>query len=322
MPATVTHACFAKDVFDILPGKISKLLDIDSIKMFGQGTDSLLFYNLFSILPGKDIRKFQAFFHTHNTQAFFINLINYMKDNNISKTDTYSFLVGFICHYALDSTLHPYIIYKTGVFNKGKPNTYKYNNVHAFMETFIDNDMIKRRFKTNPYEFDICNYCFDIKPFSKELENTINYSFYNTFKIRGMSNIYYKSLKQMRLSIKLFRKDKYGVKKNIYRFVDTLTPRSTFRFEAVSYHYPLEDKHDYLNSDHKLWRNPTTYNLTSNESFVDLYLNAIKKAKVMIVAAFDYLDGKEIELDKVFLNNSYITGLSCDNKKELKYFEF
>ena len=322
MPATVTHACFTKDVFDILPSKISKELDINSLKMYGQGTDSLLFYNLFSVLPGKDIRKFQSFFHTHNTQAFFVNLINYMKDNNISTVDTYSFLVGFICHYALDSTLHPYIIYKTGVFNKGKPSTYKYNNVHAFMETFIDNDMIKRRFKTNPYEFDICNYCFDIKPFSKELENTINYSFYNTFKIRGMSNIYYKSLKQMKLSLRLFRKDKYGIKKNIYRFVDTLTPKSTFRFEAVSYQYPLEDKHNYLNNDHQLWRNPSTYNLTSTESFVDLYLKAIKKAKVMIVAAFDYLDGKDIELDKVFLNNSYITGLSCDNKKELKYFEF
>ena len=322
MPATITHAYFAKDVYDILPKDIKELLDLSRCKTFGQSIDSLMFYNLFSVMPGKKIRLYQNYIHTHKTQELFINILNYMKEKNIHDKDTYSFLVGFICHYVLDSTIHPYIVYKTGIFIKHHPNTYKYNNVHAFMETFIDNDMIKRRFKTNPYEFDICNYCFDIKPFSKELENTINYSFYNTFKIRGMSNIYYKSLKQMRLSLKLFRKDKYGVKKNIYRFVDTLTPRSTFRFEAVSYHYPLEDKHDYLNSDHKLWRNPTTYNLTSNESFVDLYLNAIKKAKVMIVAAFDYLDGKEIELDKVFLNNSYITGLSCDNKKELKYFEF
>ena len=33
MPATVTHACFTKDVFDILPGKISKLLDISCRKV-------------------------------------------------------------------------------------------------------------------------------------------------------------------------------------------------------------------------------------------------------------------------------------------------
>ena len=30
----------------------------------------------------------------------------------------------------------------------------------------------------------------------------------------------------------------------------------------------------------------------------------------------------EIELDKLFVNNSYITGLNCDIKKEAKYFEF
>ena len=71
-----------------------------------------------------------------------------------------------------------------------------------------------------------------------------------------------------------------------------------------------------------MWRNPTTYDLTSTESFVDLYLKAIKVAKVMICASFDYIEGKEIELEKIFLNNSYVHGLDCNLDKELKYFEF
>ena len=126
----------------------------------------------------------------------------------------------------------------------------------------------------------------------------------------------------MKNSIKLFRVDSHGIKKNIYKFVDTITPKSVFRFEAVSYYYPLEDRHNFLNKDHHLWRNPTTYDITSTESFVDLYLKAIKLAKVLICASFDYLDGKDIDLEKVFTNNSYITGLDCNQKKELKYFEF
>ena len=46
MPATATHAFFAKDVYDILPGDIKKNLSISRSKMFAQSTDSLMFLNL------------------------------------------------------------------------------------------------------------------------------------------------------------------------------------------------------------------------------------------------------------------------------------
>ena len=323
MPATAVHAYFAQDLNDILPKEIKKKLDVDSLKTFGQSTDSLMFYNLFSILPGKNIRDFQKYFHTNKTQEFFINLINYIKENDYTEDiDVNSFLVGAICHYVLDSTVHPYIYYKTGYFNKNDKSTYKYNNVHTFMETFLDNDMIKRRESINPYKFNISKFSFDTSKFSNELNDTIKYTFKETFDVDNMDKIYYKSLKQMRNSIFIFRQDRYGIKKFFYKLADTFTSKRVFRFEAISYHYPLNDRHNFLNENHKLWRNPCDYSLTSEESFLDLYLRALKLAKVMICASFDYINGKDIELEKVFINKSYITGLDCELDKELKYFEF
>ena len=76
MPATVTHAYFTKDVFDILPSNIKNRVDCSRIKMFGQSMDSLMFYNLFSILPGKKIRNFCNDFHKKKSQEFFVNLYN------------------------------------------------------------------------------------------------------------------------------------------------------------------------------------------------------------------------------------------------------
>lgn len=323
MPATITHAYFAKDVYDILPTNIKKKANVERIKMFGQSTDPLMFYNLFSILPGKNIRKFQHTFHTTKSQEFFLNLINFIKDNDYQNdSDVCSFLIGFICHYVLDSTVHPYVIYKTGEMKKGKPETYKYNQIHAFMEAFIDNDMIRRRDKSNPYNFPLEKFCFETSKFSNSLDKVIKNTFKQTFNIDNMDKIYYKAVKQMRMALVLFRKDRYGFKRNIYKFIDTFTTKSTFRFEAVSYHYPLKDRHNFLNSNHQLWRNPTSYNMTSTESFIDLYLKALKLAKVLVCASFDYLNGKDIELDKIFINTSYVTGLDCNLKKELKYFEF
>lgn len=322
MPATITHAFFANDVYDILPEDISEKLDLDRLKMYGQSTDSFRFYNLFSLLPGKEIRKFQGYFHENNSQDFFITLLKYIKYNNINDIDTYTYLVGCICHYALDTTLHPYVIYKTGKFDKKKPSTFKYNNIHAFMEAYIDNDMVRRRMKCNPYSFNFIDYCFDIKPFSNDLTKTINYTYYHVFKRRGMSKIYYKSLIQMKWALRLFRKDRFGIKKFIYKLVDTFTPRNMFRFEAVSYHYPLKDNHNYLNNNHELWRHPCIYNKTSDESFIDLYLKAIQFAKELVYDSFSYLNDEEINLKKVFTNKSYITGFDCNDKRELKYFEF
>ena len=322
MPATITHAFFAKDIYDILPEDITEKIDLQRLKMFSQSTDSLMFYNLFSILPGKDIRKFQGYFHTNNSQEFFITLLKYIKYHKINDIDTYTYLVGMICHYALDSTIHPYVVYKTRRFDKRKPSTYKYNNVHAFMETYIDNDMVRRRMKCNPYKFDFIRYCFDTRPFSHDLDKVINYTFYHTFKIRGMSKIYYKSIKQMKMALRLFRKDRYGIKKFIYQLADTFTPRSCYRFEAISYHYPLVDTHNYLNNDHKTWRHPCIYDLTSEESFIDLYLKTIQEAKELIYSSFAYLNNEDIDLTTVFTNKSYVTGLDCNDKKELKYFEF
>lgn len=322
MPATITHAFFAKDIYDILPEDLTEKVDLQRLKMFSQSVDSLMFYNLFSLAPGKWIRKFDSYFHENNTQDFFINLLKYIKFNNINDSDVYAYLIGSICHYALDSTLHPYVVYKTGHFDKKNPSTYKYNNIHAFMETYIDNDMVKRRMKCNPYSFDFIDYCFDTRPFSKDLTKTINDTFYTTFKLNGMSDVYYKSLKQMKTALWLFRKDRFGIKKFIYQLVDTFTPRSAYRFEAISYHYPLKDVHNYLNNDHNTWRNPCIYEMTSTESFIDLYLKAIQFAKDLIYKSFEYLDGEDIKLEKVFTNLSYVTGLDCNDKRELKYFEF
>lgn len=322
MPATITHSYYAKDLYEVLPENITSKLDLNRTKMFANSTDSFMFYNLLSFKSDNNLRKFQYYFHTHKTNAFFINLLEYIKTNNINDSDTYSFIVGFISHFVLDSNIHPYIIYKTGMFDRKDKTTYKYNGIHHFMEAFFDNDLIKRRENINPYKFNITKFCFDTRKFSNDLNNTIDYAFYNTFNIKNMSSKYYKSLKQMKTILKLFRKDRFGIKKFFYKIFDTISPKSVFRMEAVSYHYPLEDKHNYLNNSHDLWRNPADYNITSTESFVDLYLKSLKDGRDIIIKVFEYLNGKDIDLESLFLNKDYISGLDCDKEKELKYFEF
>lgn len=323
MPATVTHAFFSNDVYDILSEKIKKNISLSRLKMFGQSTDSLMFYHLFSLKKGKNIRQLQYVFHTQKTQMFFLELIYYIRENHLEDDiDCCSFLCGFICHYVLDSIVHPFVFYKTGKFHKKDPNTYKYNNLHLFMETYLDNYLIYEREHTSPYSFPIAKYCFDLRPFSDGLNKIIRDTFKSTYHISCMDTIYYQSLKDMFFSLKTFRQDRYGIKKFFYKLADTFTSNKCFRFEAISYHYTMYPVYDFLNFDHHLWRNPAAYSIISHESFYDLYIKSLKLAKKIIESTFDYLNGKDVNLKKLYTNLSYATGLDCDLKKELKYFEF
>ena len=78
MPASVTHAYFASDVYDTLSANIKNHLSLSRLRMFGQSTDSFLFYRLFSPKSSHGLRKFQHVFHTSKSQDFFITLIEYI----------------------------------------------------------------------------------------------------------------------------------------------------------------------------------------------------------------------------------------------------
>ena len=292
MPASVTHAYFASDVYDTLPANIKNFLSVSRLRMFAQSTDSFLFYRLFSLKPSHGLRKFQHTFHVSKSQDFFINLIQYIKDAHLEKDiDTCSFLCGFISHYVLDSTMHPFIFYKTGKFRKNDPETYKYNSLHTLMEVYLDN-------------------------------HPISYVFNKVFQLPHMDVKYFESLKNMKFALATFRQDRFGIKKAGYKLIDTFTPKKWMRLEFVSYHVSMKTSFDFLNFNHRVWRNPTTYSIASKESFYDLYVKALKLSKKIIEDTFLYLKGENIDLKMVYTNLSYTTGLDCNLKKKLKYFEF
>ncbi len=320
MPATITHAFFAQDVYYLLESSIQqKIKSEKQFVMFAQNTDPLMFYHILSFKKGKNIRSLQSTSHQEKTLLLFKNIIYYMKENKYYyDASTLTFLYGFLTHYVLDSTIHPFIFYKTGNFDKKRKETYKYNGLHAYMETYIDYYLLEK--KKAPLDF---SFCFDFTPFSKELTNTINYSFENTFHEKNMAKKYYQSLKEMKLFLTLFRKDTFGIKKRLYSMIDCFTPKRIFSFQTLSYHLDSYEKYDFLNKRHKTWVYPVDKERKSTKDFDQLYQEAILKAKNIIEQLHYYFFlNKTIHLESLLGNNSYVTGINCISKKTQKYFEF
>ena len=189
------------------------------------------------------------------------------------------------------------------------------------MENYIDNYFLTTRNKSK--DINISNFCFDLTKFSKELNDSIDYSFQITFNIDNMSKKYYISLKQMKNFITLFRFDKYGIKKLGYTFIDKIKPKNTFQFKSISYDLDDYENYDFLNINKSTWYFPVDKNIYSNKNFLELYDDALTKATFIINEINDYFfKDKKINIKKLFNNESYVTGINCLSKKKQKFFEF
>ncbi|MDD6878769.1 MAG: zinc dependent phospholipase C family protein [bacterium] len=325
MPSTVTHSYFSMDVYEKLPlnRKIFLKDQKQNLKIFSQSMDPLNFYITLNFKKSKKVRSFANYFHSHKTNEFFINTINYIKYNYYKDNpQILAFLYGTIMHYVLDSTMHPYICYKTGHFEKKDKNTYKYNNKHHFFETAIDQYMIMLREKTKPRYYKHYREIILSEKMCCELSEVIDFTFKETFNIKNFSNEYNLSIKRMKLAFKVLRYDKYGLKSKFYNIIDTITPKSTFKLGFLSYGNIFFNK-DFLNLNNKSWYNPTSKKIKSNKSFNTLYIEALNNCLSIIKQVDSYIyDNKDVDLNSIFKNKSYSTGIELKRPQKMKYFEY
>lgn len=327
MPSTMTHTYFCLDVYKKLPTKYkNKITNIEYLKLFAQGTDPLMFYNYLIGKKAKYFKNIQYLTHTTKTRDYFLNLINYINDNNLeNNSEIISYLYGNICHYFLDLEIHPYIFYKTGIFNKSHKYSYKYNGLHQEMEYTIDQYFIHQKETVSPNKFKIHDNIFKYYPLSQELIKTINYTIYKTYNIDNITVAYIKSIKNMKKFFKYFNYDKIGIKKIIYSLIDIITPKSIINLKELSYNNNYQKKLHYLNFDKSKWHHPCNKNEVYNYSLIELYEKATSNTQKAIIEVTKMLDSKKInttKLKQIFNNSSYITGKNCNNKYEIKYFEF
>lgn len=328
MPSSVAHAFFVLDVYDKLDKNIQEKLSNSKnyLKIFSEGCDSLNFYNILNLKKGKYIRKnYPNIIHTKDSQKFFLTLLEYIKNNKLENNNqVISLLYGFICHYVLDLTIHPFVIYKTGVFDSNNPSTYKYNGLHNDMEVYIDAYLTYQRLKIIPKNFKMYKFIFETSNYNKEVKNLLDNVFKEVYDMDNFSNIYLTSLKQMENIFKRLRYDKYGIKRKAYKCIDKILPKKVMRVEDLSYYIHHKQKIHYLNLEKNEWNHPCNPNEIYNYSFAELYRIALDRALYIIenVNKYLYQNKGKTKLKELFPNISYVTGKDCNSSEICQYFEY
>ena len=103
MPSVITHYLSAEKVKEQLQ---VRLYD-EAFYCGAQGPDMLLLHRKLPWLLGANLNKAGSELHKADPAETFGFLNEYFKKNNNDIVKSY--IIGFVCHYALDCTLHPYV---------------------------------------------------------------------------------------------------------------------------------------------------------------------------------------------------------------------
>ena len=328
MPSSVTHNYFSEDVYSKIDNNIKEKIEpcLGEYKIFSQGPDPYFFYDFHLTKRSKEVHKINKAMQHSLINKHFLSLINYINDKKYySNSLVMSYLYGQICHYSLDTTCHPFIIYNAGSYDENNKDAYKYNGLHEEMEYYIDCYLIYEREKQLPRKYKAYKKLFCKFKFNEELIDTIDNVCDDVYGFKNVSTIYFKSIEDMKRFYYVFNYDRWGIKKFIYSIMDIVCSDRFIKKKELSFFVNPNSKLFYLNKEKNSWNHPCIKDESFDYSFFELYDIALDKA-INIINKIDkmLLSGKidDMEIEKLFGNLDYGTGKDCSLNLKYKYFRF
>lgn len=107
MPALYAHNRFGGDVFKQLDNELQVILKkyYTQFRIGMQGPDPFFFYRP---IIHTHVSKCAGDMHDEKAKAFFENAVKVIEKRGRNSRE-YAYILGFICHFALDSECHPYV---------------------------------------------------------------------------------------------------------------------------------------------------------------------------------------------------------------------
>ncbi|AIO19040.1 hypothetical protein KQ51_01163 [Candidatus Izimaplasma bacterium HR1] len=286
-------------------------IDINIAFLGSQGPDPLYYTG------GTEYRTIADNIHRYRTRDFFKTMVNYVKDNN-NKT-TFSFLVGFISHYAMDVFLHPFVYYNVGIYHENIPSTHHMRGLHLKFERTIDCRQIEKELNIPSRKMNLTNKYYPLKEAPQDVLYLMHHTLKQEYKVSNGYTMYDKSSKAMYKTLKYLVTDKTGLKKLFYKLVDLFNKKTDMFMSDLSL-FKNTKKYDFHNDSKNIWLHP----LTGEEftSTVEDLFNEAKAFALYIITKVDqYINhNKKVNLDNLFTDLSFNSGKECKLGMDFKYF--
>ena len=287
----------------------------DYVLLGSQGPDPL--YYLVFHRAFKHARMLGDRLHDTNINTLFVTMTNYVKQHY--SDILYSYYVGFLLHFSVDTNIHPYVYHHVGVYDKNDASTKHMRGLHLRFERRIDACLIEEDTDQKAHRYPL-RQAFPVKRIPKTISDLYEVVIYETLKYPGGGALFAKGYRRMRWVVKHFFTDRFGLKKLLFKGFDRFNKHNDLFFKDFSfYKLPLTD-FDYLNRNRRTWYHPIT-NHPSHKTVDDCYLDAYQDAVHLVKKTASYIfDDQAIDFEALFENRSFNSGINADDSRPMLYF--
>lgn len=299
MPDIAQHHAFGQDVYRSLPEEIQSWILPDPYGFALYGPDIWFTFQPWKRRSGRGRRM-----HTTKTGAFLTALARRTREGSAPR-ETFSYLAGFLCHYALDSNAHPYIVWQT-------TEIWPTPRAHRDLEHALDAALLKREGSWGERHPVTDHHMPPLRlpeTLSEDLDAVYG-EIYGWEKVLPALNRCYRWYRT------LFRH--MELPHSFWTGLSRLIPTS--RFRSIPYVRSAFLERDVENLSHQLWRFPCDREITFRESYPELYEKARKEAVRLIEGCYAYAREDQPSLEQLSAllgNKSYLSGISWDDPRNL-----
>ena len=291
MPDTAVHASFGQEVLRSLDGRVRETIVSAPYQIALFGPD-LWFVRFPAGKHGKRGRRM----HTDRTGDFLCALARHARDGSCPET-MFSYLAGFLCHYALDAATHPYVIRKTT--GEGVPS-----GAHRAFEHTLD-ILELQRLGLWEGRHPLTRSLMPRLRLPREMREDLDAAYREVY---GWKNSY----RELNRLYPLFRflYARMENPKGLAAFLARLTGKPVFR--SLAYSESWYNGTDVENSGGETWIHSYDESRHSAATFAHLREQARERAVTLINACYRYIILREIgdaELRELIGSDSYLSGL-------------
>ena len=300
MPDVAVHAAFGREVRKSLRKETGeKIREIPyTFALFGP--DVWFMYQPWKRREGRGRRM-----HTTQTGAFLTALARRVKESRHPE-ELFSYLAGFLCHYALDAATHPYIIYMT-------EEKYHFPRCHMSFEHSLDILEMKRA-GTWGEKHPVTDHFFPKLKLPASVREDLDAVF---LEVYGWENCW----KALNHSCPRYRLC-YRVLENPKGLFSRLARRTGHPvLKSLAYSESHFNETDVENQQRLEWAHSHEPSIRSSANFSEMKEAARRDAKELIEAACRYAFLSEIseeELARQIGSRSYLSGLPVEDPRNMR----
>lgn len=286
MPGIVTHHMFGVDVYGSCPQLIGETQSaLDAFLLGNLGPDPFFYLTASSLL--RKYRRIGQILHKQNTpQLLFSIHEHFIADESMRESAAHkAYALGFLCHYLLDSTVHPLVYAQQhAVCNthlEGLAGEWSHRVVHATIETSLDEYVLTTRLGATAATLPPHKTMLRCPaPVLLSLSRSFSPVLKDTYGLRVPETAFTSAVSLNRLAQQVLDSKSAGVRQH-FDYLAGLGMASSY-VQALSHRGKLSPRTPFTNDDHIPWKVPFAKDTVINLSFDELFAQALKRAQEVL----------------------------------------